>query len=161
MLSLIRTYHLFWLYSLSLLLGMTVVTSVYGRGACACLPALLPAIAETTAVNSCCQLPGMPKATHRTTTSCEQQPTATDAQLQSCCCDTHPRWFALQQDPPPPLSKAMGITTLFAGLPPTTIAQTPPIAAAPDWITALPPSLAYQPPLLYKDLPVFVQSFLL
>lgn len=160
MLPLIRTYRLFWFYSLSLLLGMTAITSVYGRGDCACRPTVLPVITENAVVSSCCQR--MPKTAHRATASCEQSPTATDTQLQSCCCDTLPRWFALQQENPRSFWKAMGITIPLAGLPPAMppFVKTP-IVAVPTWITALSPPLTYQSPLLYQDLPVFVQAFLL
>lgn len=151
------TYRLFWTYCLSLIIGLTAVTSVYGRGDCACAPTAASIFEAPKAPSSCCKLPGAPD---KAEPACETPPAT---ELQGCCCDTHPRWLALSHtvDASTVEKGAVPAPDLgWASWPTGTLAHSTG-AAAPDWVAAPPPLRPYTPPLRYKDVPVFVQSFLL
>ena len=152
----IRTYHHYWILLFTLLLSWTTWTSVYSQGRCACAPIPVVDVPTPTASNSCCHAskeatPLQPQATH-----CKA-PTA-PTEWQGCCCDDLPQWMALQQLPEIPggaVCALVPVSPFQTALPHWNRWASP--FPAPQTAALFPP---YRPPLLHRDVPILVQSFL-
>lgn len=98
---------------------------------------------------TCCTTP----STSHATKTCHQVP-----QFKDCCCEAPPQAQALL----PVLEQNLSATSAGCSALPPSPYTTPSLTRIVYWnLLVTPISRHYVPPLLYRDIPIFVQSFLL
>ena len=153
----IRTYRHYWIGLLAALLVLSTSTQVLAKTLCPCPQKMGKAVAAVPAAPkaSCCHAPKSNTAPAEAHCAVERP---APSSLEGCCCDKNPQWSSMQ-----PIPVEWKATTASAALLPAAAYirvegrnTTPPI-----WAVAPRLERHYFPPPLHKDIPVFVQSFLL
>lgn len=141
------TYRLWSSYLLLILVLWTSKGQAMDQLFCACAPSNTPAIA------SCCQSKSTAAtACTKANKACEKNP-----QLSDCCCDEETVVQALLPVAEQSIKGIASSAPAFLPILPSAAV----VSYIVDWAITAPVLRQYSPPILCKDVPILVQSFLL